>query len=136
MTKKKNKSKITVMQVKKKIRPFDLVGEKDESRIINAFLQLQATEGWALFVQMIEANLKIIDEQILTKKSISMNSEENNKPLKEEAVDRLRDKREIYLEMISIPNDTVQRKMKLDPPEEKDDPYYNLNDLPGKRTAP
>lgn len=124
------------MQVKKKFRPFDLVSEKDSARMMNAFLGLQATEGWALFVQIIETNLKVIDEQILTKRSISAKADENNLLLTNEAIDSLRDKREIYLEMMNMPNQIVQEKMKLDIPEENDDPYYNRSELPGSRQAP
>lgn len=130
---KKKQKKVTIMQVKRKIKPFDLLSSKDSSRIMNAYIGLQSTEGWALFVQTIQANIEVLNEQILSKRAIN---DIKTPILTEVEVDKLRDKREIYLEIINMPNETVQRKMKMDDTEENDDPYYNLGDMPGKRDRP
>jgi hypothetical protein len=100
MAKKKitKKEKVYVLGVDEKpvYAPFNFTG-KDDTRIVNAMIELQATEGWACLVQQLQVQIDLCRTQIMEKKDI------DGKPLNEAQMDELRAKANIYKELTEKP---------------------------------
>lgn len=115
---KKNTKKLNIISLDQPlIKPFDMASNKDAARKISAFMALQQTEGWALFVQMFTKNIDMLNEQIIDKEGL------DGKPLTDEQVDALRNTRRIYKEMLELPTKTIEKLQVFDTEDIDDDPY-------------
>lgn len=79
--------------------------------------------GWKLYVRMIEANISVLNDQILE------GSDEEDRS----TMDRLRDKRKIYQKVINLPAKIVREYGTEEEPEDDSlsdsDPYPTVADL-------
>lgn len=115
---KKNTKKLNIIALDQPlIKPFDMASNKDAARKISAFMGLQQTEGWMLFVQMFTKNIDVLNEQIIDKEGL------DGKPLTDEQVDALRNTRRIYKEMLELPTKTIEKLQVFDTEDTDDDPY-------------
>lgn len=115
---KKNTKKLNIISLDQPlIKPFDMASNKDAARKISAFMALQQTEGWSLFVQMFTKNIDMLNEQIIDKEGL------DGKPLTDEQVDALRNTRRIYKEMLELPTKTIEKLQVFDTEDIDDDPY-------------
>jgi hypothetical protein len=90
---------------------------------MSSLISLQATEGWALIVQMTNENIKIIEEQIITKQNVFGGA------LSDTDVDILRQRYAIYKEIIGLPARLVQQTKREGGTEPNDDPYWNMDEM-------
>lgn len=90
--------------------------QQQENAIAN-FKNLLKQAGWQQLVEVVETNIGIIKEQILT------GLDENNDKIPEEMMQRLRDKLQINREIISIPTKFVKDYRFNEHDEPDDDPF-------------
>lgn len=93
----------------------------DEKRTaaIAAFRQLKKTEGWRLLLQVANANIEALEEQIL----------DRPEELAEKEIDRRRDKRLAYKEVIEIPDHLINLLEKPNTLSPDTDPYHTVESL-------
>jgi hypothetical protein len=120
--KKKKAPKVMIADTPKAVGGFKLDGS-DDARIMSSLISLQATEGWALIVQMTNENIKIIEEQIITKRNVFGGA------LSDTDVDILRQRYAIYKEIIELPSRLIQQTKREDGKQENDDPYWNMDEM-------
>lgn len=92
----------------------ELLKNKDQNQtIVSHFKSLKDNAGWQLLEQIVDKNIKILEDQILN------GFDEETK----EQIDRKRDKLKAYKEVIETPNTWIKR-LEQDPIiESSDDPY-------------
>lgn len=93
--------------------------DEKKSAAVAAFRQLKKQEGWRLLVQVAQANIDSLEEQILSRPE----------GLSEDEIDRRRDKRLAYKEIIGIPDHLIEL---LEEPERftaEADPYHTVETL-------
>jgi len=86
---------------------------------ISSFKTLKDTVGWKLLEEIVEANIKLLEDQILN------GFDEETK----EQIDRKRDKLRAYKEIINTPDYWIKH---LETPEllqQEEDPYYTVSSL-------
>lgn len=92
----------------------ELFNTKDKSEAVVAnFKSLKTHAGWQMLVQIVEANIKVLEEQILN------GIEDETK----EQIDRKRDKLKAYKEVISTPDYWITHFVTPKPFVEESDPY-------------
>lgn len=107
--------KITAKK-KKAIKRVKPVGNDS---VITALQDLQASEGWAILVNNLEANVKYLEMQIVDK------VDSYNNEITEEEVDRLRDKREFMRDLLKTPQTFInQLANEVDTGSDHLDPYH------------
>lgn len=120
VTKKKAAPKRVVV-LAAKVKPFDLSGKMSDAeqlRQIGALKALMVSEGWILLRQTLEAQVRVLDEQIITKLDF------NGKPLTDAECDRLREQRNVKQGLIDKPELLVGELERVEEEEPDDDPYY------------
>ena len=81
--------------------------------VASNFKTLKDHAGWQTLVQIVEANIKVLEEQILN------GFEDETK----ETIDRKRDKLKAYKEVISTPDYWIKKLTQPQPFIEESDPY-------------
>ncbi len=79
---------------------------------------LSESNGWKIMVQVLEANIAYIDEQIISKQE-----PESGKLLTEDEVDHLRKVRKLQQEVINKPEELQRLLQREEPAEDTLDPY-------------
>ncbi len=105
----------------KKITKIKLPKSKVPKGMVNQSLSLQAmqaTEGWAVMLQNLLLNIEYLEECILEKKQDDM-------PLNDLEIDRLRDKRGFLKELVEMPQKYAEKLADGTAKPENFDPYYN-----------
>lgn len=90
----------------------------DQERMIGALTALQAHEGWMLLRQTLEANIKVLDAQIIDKTDI------DGQPINDAQCDKLRDRRAVMHELVNKPDALLEQLQRVEQEEASDDPYY------------
>lgn len=111
----------------KKKKKFDLSIARDP-RVREAIISLQMNEGWMWMKQVLDEQVKLLDVQIVEKIGL------DNKPLTDQEVDILRERRQIYREVSLKPEQTIESMARFDPPAANDDPYDTTETLRSTRT--
>lgn len=97
--------------------------DEKKSAAVAAFRQLKKTEGWRLLLQVARANVDALEEQILSRPE----------GLSGDEMDRKRDKRLAYKEIINIPDHLINL---LEEPRKgtvEEDPYHTVESLKENR---
>lgn len=126
----KRGAKKVVIAPMAKPRRFKMSGEISQGekvRAIGALTTLTVTEGWMLLRQTLEANMKVLDEQVLKKVGL------DGKELTEAQCDRLRDRRNVMDELIHKPEQLLKELSREDVEETSDDPYFSIGDVGRRR---
>ncbi len=87
---------------------------------INAYESLKKNRGWKRLVEINEANIKIMERQIVDK------ADEEGNPLGEEEMDKLRDKIGYLKELSNLPDEMIKdikAKMEVKVENNDGDPY-------------
>lgn len=87
------------------------------------FKALKSTAGWQLLIEIVGANIKVLEKQILD------GFDEETK----EQIDRKRDKLRAYKEVIETPDYWIERLESPEPFKESDDPYHTVDSLKKSR---
>jgi hypothetical protein len=109
------------------VKPFDLTGKMSDAeqlRQIGALKALMVSEGWILLRMTLEAQVKVLDEQIITKLDL------NGKPLTDAECDRLREQRNVKQGLIDKPELLVGELERVEEEAPDDDPYYRGRSAP------
>lgn len=88
-----------------------------------SFKTLKDTAGWQLLGQVVEGNVKVLEDQILN------GVDDETK----EAIDRKRDKLKAYKEVIGTPDYWIKRLESPETLQEEEDPYYTRESLAKER---
>lgn len=102
-------------------KKIKIIKAKVPNGIINQAMALQAmssSEGWAIMQKNILDNIEYLEECILEK-------EQNNIPLNDLEVDRLRDKRGFLKELINLPQKFAEKLESGSKTTENFDPYFS-----------
>lgn len=92
----------------------EMLDTKEKADVILAnFKTLKDHAGWQMLTQIVEANIKTLEDQILN------GFEDETK----DQIDRKRDKLKAYKEVIHTPNDWIKRLESNIPFEDLTDPY-------------
>jgi hypothetical protein len=92
----------------------ELFNTKEKANlVVSNFQTLKDHAGWQTLVQIVEANIKILEEQILN------GFEDETK----ETIDRKRDKLKAYKEVITTPDYWITKLTSPAPFTEESDPY-------------
>ena len=83
------------------------------------FVNLTKHEGWILFKKIVESNIELLKEQILS------GFENETK----EMIDRKRDKLQAYREMINTPEDMIAKLSPSKPAEDDTDPFDTVESI-------
>jgi hypothetical protein len=98
----------------------ELFNTKEEIETAVAhFKALKTNAGWQLLEDIVGANIKILEEQILN------GFEEETK----EEIDRKRDKLKAYKEVIGTPDYWIEKLKDPEPFDDENDPYHTLETL-------
>lgn len=98
----------------------DLFNTKEDIEVAVAnFKTLQSHAGWQLLKDIVEENIKILEQQILN------GFEEETK----EEIDRKRDKLKAYKEVIGTPDYWIEKLKDPEPFDDENDPYHTLETL-------
>lgn len=97
--------------------------EEDIKEAVANFRALKQTAGWQLLFQIVEANIKILEQQILD------GFEDETK----EQIDRKRDKLRAYKEVIETPDYWINRLTTNPVAPEVEDPYHTVDSLKEER---
>jgi|TARA_Y100000310_G_C20426505_1_gene689340 hypothetical protein len=97
--------------------------EKKREAAIVIFKTGINTEFWKLMIQILEANIEFVTEQILN------GGEDTTK----ERMDRLRDRLRVYKEMIGTPASMVKKLTASEGEEPDVDPYFTKEQLKEER---
>lgn len=99
---------------------FDLSfsNDKENARILTALDSLRQNAGWQFMCQILEANKKVLAQQIIEKTS-------DGKILSEVEVDSLRDKHGYLKELLEKPEYYIKQLRKENVEHEDLDPYDN-----------
>lgn len=129
VTKKKAapKKRQPVVVLSRAVKPFDLSGkmtDAEQARQIGALKALMVSEGWILLRQTLEEQVKVLDEQIISKLDL------NGKPLTDAECDRLREQRNVKQGLIDKPELLLGELERVEEEETDDDPYYRGRSLP------
>lgn len=89
--------------------------------IIERMKAFQTNQDWIYLVQIMEENVKFLEEQILSGRSLEPGSE--GKKLTNEEVDRLRDKRDVQRDLMKLPVNIINQLTQYDTPPEEFDPF-------------
>jgi hypothetical protein len=104
------------------MKDFFDTSEKIESAVSN-FKNLLNASGWKIFVEIVEANMDVVKDRILT------GVEGETK----EEIDRLRDKLKVYEEVINTPQNMINKFISSDTEVPDVDPYETMEDLNQRR---
>ena len=97
-----------------------LFNTKEKSSLLLAnFKMLKEHAGWQVLVQIVEANIKVLEDQILN------GFEEETK----DQIDRKRDKLKAYKEVITTPDSWITKLESPVPFKEESDPYDTIESL-------
>jgi hypothetical protein len=124
---KKNKKKVIVISLPKapklKLKSLDFDDEKENLKILNALQSLIGNPGWVVFRQILEKNVSIIEKQIITK--VGIGEDGKTVRLDDKQVDELRDKYEIFIEVMNKPENLIKVLIPKEQrrAEENHDPY-------------
>lgn len=92
----------------------ELFDTKDKANsVVSSFKTLKEHAGWQTLVQIVEANIKVLEDQILN------GFEDETK----ESIDRKRDKLKAYKEVIGVPDYWIKKLADSKPFQEESDPY-------------
>ena len=92
----------------------ELFNTKEKSNlVVSSFKTLKDHAGWQTLVMIVEANIKILEDQILN------GFEEETK----ETIDRKRDKLKAYKEVIGTPDYWITKLTQPEPFKDESDPY-------------
>lgn len=98
----------------------NLFDTKDKIELaVASFKTLKSNIGWQLLVDIVSANIKVLEEQIL----------EGVEGATEEEMNRKRDKLKAYREVIDTPDYWIKRLAEPEPFEESSDPYHTAESL-------
>ena len=100
--------------------------EKKREAAIATFTMGVSTPIWQLMKKILEANIKVITEQILN------GSEDATK----EQMDRLRDKLKVYKNIVNTPESMIKSLTPAEGEEIGLDPYYNEDQLQKETNKP
>lgn len=132
MATKRTASKKTTKRTKRvvvlapKVRAFDLSGKPSDAemfRQIGALKALQVSEGWILLRQTLEAQIAVLDRQIIDKRDV------NGGVLSDAECDKLREQRTVTQGLVDKPELLLGQLERVEEDEPDDDPYY------GRRSA-
>jgi len=93
--------------------------EGDKQLAISSFKQLKANNGWRLLVDIVEANIEELTNQIL----------DGFEGETKERIDRKRDKIRAYKDIIGTPDSWIERLSTKTTEIEQSDPYITKEDL-------
>lgn len=96
----KTKKKLT-----KRVESFDLdiKDARQAEELVAYMMQLQASAGWLLLKQIMVGNIAVLESMILDRVD-----PQTGKPLTEDELDKVRDKRGIMKEMIEKPQQLIE----------------------------
>lgn len=96
----------------------------DTEEIISALTLLQINPGWQIVVQVLNDNIKILEQQILDKIDLI-----THKELTDIQVEELRLKRSLNIEVRDTPENYIKQLSveRLEKKEEEFDPYFKTN---------
>jgi hypothetical protein len=119
MTKKiAKKKKIIVPKVETPAIP------SNPEEIIASLRAMQETSiGWQIVVSIIKENIRLLDEQIISKQEADTGRE-----LTDAEVDHLRDLREINKEVMETPNGYINELTKDEPEDNDPDPFPRVKE--------
>lgn len=100
-----------------------LKSQKDIDAAIGNLRQLKSTAGWQLLVQIVQANMRVLEEQIL-------NGVEG---ATEDDMNRKRDKLKAYKEVIETPDFIIHRYDEPAEYQDESDPYHTVDSLKDMR---
>jgi hypothetical protein len=83
---------------------------------VSNFKTLKDHAGWQLLVEIVEANMKVLEDQIL-------NGFENET---KDEIDRKRDKLKAYKEIVGTPDFWIDKFKENAPFKEDNDPYFTV----------
>ncbi len=92
---------------------------------VASFRTLKDHAGWQLLKEIVDANIKVLEDQILN------GLEDETK----ESIDRKRDKLKAYKEVIGTPDFWINRLESPKPFKEETDPYYSIGELKERRKS-
>jgi|GEM_PF-5090669 hypothetical protein len=117
MAKKTTKKPIRTIIVKRKEQGAVV---KNDAGIIADLQALFLTRGWNIVVDNHEKNIRLLEKQIIEKIDL------DGKPLSDQEIDRLRDRRGCMEDLINAPKEIIAALQKDDSePEQEDfDPYH------------
>jgi len=78
-------------------------GEITQQQVADALMALQVSPGWKIIAENIKANIAVLDQQILDKRTV------DGEPLDDLECDRLRDKRGYLKEIGDTPQSILDR---------------------------
>lgn len=94
----------------------DLLETQEQRNYASAsFKTLKTTAGWVLLVEMVETNIKLLEQQIL----------DGSEGETTETINRKRDKLKAYREVIGLPNKVLKTLETNETLQQDDDPYFN-----------
>jgi len=121
--------KVIIAQVSKplkfKVKSFEFNDPKENARIRVALQGLVVNPGWIVYKQIVEKSIEYLEKQILRK--IGLGEDGKVKQLTNDEVDILRQKYEVYIEMLEKPDsliiDLTPKNTKIVEERENNDPY-------------
>lgn len=104
----------------RKPKKFKLTGEdiEENNRILMALESLKQNIGWMFLTQVLEENIRVMEENILNK------YDENGAIISEDELDKLRNKRSFYKELLEKPDFYMKKLKTPNVVENSLDPYY------------
>jgi len=90
---------------------------------VSYFKTLKDHAGWQMLVEIVEENIKVLEDQILN------GFEDETK----ESIDRKRDKLRAYKEVITTPDFWIKKLSAAAPFKEEEDPYDTVDSLKKSR---
>jgi len=104
--------------------PKDLIDTPDKMNVMVAnFRTLKDHAGWLLLKEIVEANIKVLEDQILN--GINVEGIVETKEL----IDRKRDKLKAYREVINTPDEWIAKLETVETKQVEDDPFHTLESL-------
>jgi len=95
------------------------------SERIQRLQSFAANPDWAFLRYIMQTNVEFLDDQILTKRSAERGS--YGERLTDEEIDRLRDKRELQMELMNLPENIISQLTKYDYEDDELDPFPQDN---------
>jgi len=96
----------------------------NNDQVIASLMVLKASQGWAVMIEVLNANLKYLENLILTK-----TDEITGAGVSEHQIEEARLKRSLTLDFLNTPEMIIKNLKMKDGVEEEYDPYYNLEDI-------
>jgi len=102
----------------------ELFNTKEKTNLaLSYFKTLKGDAGWQMVVEIVEENIKVLEDQILN------GFEDETK----ESIDRKRDKLRAYKEVLDTPDFWIKKLSSPIPFKEEEDPYDTVESLKKKR---